>query len=144
MNNSHTDELLARLIQRVEERYYGKYRGQVTDNSDPNNLGRIKAKVPGQSIQLTGVNLDFNYQDFGPQLPATGYERLLYDCMIDDTTLFHRWDDVEASWRIATPVLDLWATLPARDFPNYASGTWGPAAADELLRKDGRAWVNPP
>jgi glucose-6-phosphate 1-dehydrogenase len=51
---------------------------------------------------------------------------------------------VEAAWRIATPVLDVWATLPARDFPNYAAGTWGPAEAEEMLRKDSpdRHWVN--
>src|SRR5512142_1521239 len=99
---------------------------------------RMKAKIPGQAIRLADVDLRFGYQDFGPQVPATGYERLLYDCMVGDATLFHRWDNVEAAWRIATPILDLWASLPARDFPNYAAGAWGPAAADELLRKDGR------
>ncbi|HTT70383.1 MAG TPA: glucose-6-phosphate dehydrogenase [Anaeromyxobacteraceae bacterium] len=104
---------------------------------------RMKAKIPGQSIRLADVNLRFDYGDFGPTPPATGYERLLYDCMSGDTTLFHRWDNVEAAWRIATPILDLWASLPARDFPNYAAGTWGPASADDLLRKEGRKWVNP-
>jgi glucose-6-phosphate 1-dehydrogenase len=104
---------------------------------------RMKAKVPGQAIRLADVDLRFGYQDFGPQMPATGYEHLLYDCMVGDATLFHRWDQVEAAWRIATPVLDLWASLPARDFPNYAAGSWGPAAADELVRKDGRKWLNP-
>ncbi|HUK65938.1 MAG TPA: glucose-6-phosphate dehydrogenase [Anaeromyxobacteraceae bacterium] len=104
---------------------------------------RMKAKIPGQSIRLADVNLRFGYGDFGPTPPATGYERLLYDCMMGDATLFHRWDNVEASWRIATPILDLWASLPARDFPNYAAGSWGPASADEMLRKDGRKWVNP-
>ncbi len=104
---------------------------------------RMKAKIPGQAIRLADVDLRFGYQDFGPQTPATGYERLLYDCMVGDATLFHRWDNVEAAWRIATPILDLWASLPARDFPNYAAGSWGPPGADELLRKDGRKWVNP-
>ena len=104
---------------------------------------RMKAKIPGQAIRLADVDLRFGYQDFGPQVPATGYERLLYDCMVGDATLFHRWDNVEAAWRIATPILDLWASLPARDFPNYAAGSWGPASADELLRKDGRRWLNP-
>ncbi len=103
---------------------------------------RVQAKRPGPMV-LEDVKLSFGYQDFGPLPPATGYERLLYDCMVGDATLFHRWDTVEAAWRIATPVLDLWASLPARDFPNYAAGTWGPAAGDELLRKDGREWVNP-
>jgi len=104
---------------------------------------RMKAKVPGQAIRLADVDLRFGYQEFGPQLPATGYEHLLYDCMSGDETLFHRWDNVEAAWRIATPILDLWASLPARAFPNYAAGGWGPSAADELLRKEGRRWVNP-
>jgi glucose-6-phosphate 1-dehydrogenase len=63
--------------------------------------------------------------------------------MIGDTTLFHRADLVEASWRIATPILDVWATLPARDFPNYEAGTWGPAASAELIGRDGRKWVTP-
>jgi glucose-6-phosphate 1-dehydrogenase len=104
----------------------------------------MKAKQPGPSIALAQVKLDFSYADFGPIPPATGYERLLHDAMIGDTSLFHRADLVEASWRIATPILDVWATLPARDFPNYVPGTWGPAGADELLARDGRRWVNPP
>jgi glucose-6-phosphate 1-dehydrogenase len=103
---------------------------------------KMKAKIPGQLIRLTDVDLRFSYEEFGPQVPATGYERLLYDCMVGDATLFHRWDQVEAAWRIVTPVLDQWANLPARDFPNYPAGSWGPAAADGLLRMDGRRWVN--
>ena len=51
-------------------------------------------------------------------------------------------DVVEASWRIAAPILDVWGSLPPRDFPNYAAGTWGPREADELLLRDGRRWVN--
>ena len=104
---------------------------------------RMKAKVPGQTIRLADVDLRFDYGDFGPLPPTTGYEQLLYDCMAGDPTLFHRWDNVEAAWRIATPILDLWGSLPARDFPSYAAGTWGPASADELLRREGRKWVNP-
>jgi glucose-6-phosphate 1-dehydrogenase len=103
----------------------------------------IKAKKPGAAIQLEPVKLDFSYKDFGALPPATGYERLLHDAMIGDTTLFHRADMVEASWRIATPILDVWATLPARDFPNYDAGSWGPAAAAELLARDGRRWTGP-
>jgi glucose-6-phosphate 1-dehydrogenase len=103
----------------------------------------MKAKRPGPAIQLQQVKLDFSYADFGDVPPTTGYERLLHDAMIGDPSLFHRADLVEASWRIATPILDVWATLPARDFPNYAAGSWGPAAAQELLGRDGRRWVNP-
>jgi glucose-6-phosphate 1-dehydrogenase len=88
------------------------------------------------------VNLDFNYSDFGPSDKATGYERLLYDAMIGDTTLYHRADMVEAAWRIATPILDVWGSIPPRDFPNYAAGSWGPNAAEDLIKKDGRSWRN--
>jgi glucose-6-phosphate 1-dehydrogenase len=88
------------------------------------------------------VNLSFSYQDFGALPAATGYERLLYDAMVGDATLYHRADMVDAAWRVATPILDLWESLPARDFPNYPAGSWGPAAGDELLGRDGRRWVN--
>ena len=64
---------------------------------------------------------------------STGYERLLYDCMIGDATLFQRADMVEAAWRVVAPILDVWEALPPRDFPNYAAGTWGPKEADDLL-----------
>jgi glucose-6-phosphate 1-dehydrogenase len=103
----------------------------------------MKAKRPGPTIALEQVKLDFSYSRFGPQPPATGYERLLHDVMIGDAELFHRADLVEASWRIVAPVLDVWATLPAREFPNYEAGTWGPDAAHQLLARDGRRWVNP-
>jgi len=103
----------------------------------------MKAKVPGPHIRLSDVKLDFSYADFGPLPKATGYERLLHDAMLGDATLFHRADMVEAAWRVATPVLDLWGSLPARDFPNYAAGSHGPAAADELLARDGRRWIEP-
>ena len=102
----------------------------------------IKAKRPGATMNLTRVNLDFNYSDFRPSDKATGYERLLYDAMTGDTTLYHRADMVEAAWRIATPILDVWGSIPPRDFSNYAAGTWGPSASDDLLKRDGRGWRN--
>lgn len=102
----------------------------------------MKAKQPGSRIALASVDLEFSYKDLGDVEEATGYERLLYDCMIGDATLFHRSDMVEAAWRIATPILDVWGSLPARDFPNYAAFTWGPPAADQLVQRDGRSWYN--
>ena len=60
--------------------------------------------------------------------------------MIGDQTLFQRADMVEAGWRILDPVIDVWKALPARNFPNYAAGTWGPKEADDLLERDGRTW----
>jgi glucose-6-phosphate 1-dehydrogenase len=103
---------------------------------------RFAAKTPGPAMQLGEVNMDFAYSDYFGLTPSTGYERLLHDCMIGDATLFQRADMVEAGWSIVSPVLDVWKALPPRDFPNYASGTWGPEAADELMERDGRRWRN--
>jgi glucose-6-phosphate 1-dehydrogenase len=103
----------------------------------------MRAKKPGASFDLQPVKLAFSYKDFGPVPASTGYERLLHDAIAGDMTLFHRADMVEASWRIVAPILDVWATLPARDFPNYAAGTWGPATSIELVGRDGRQWVQP-
>ena len=101
---------------------------------------RFGAKVPGPVMQLGLVNMEFDYaRDFG-RSHGTGYERLLYDCMIGDATLFQRADMVEAGWRVIQPVLDVWSALPAKQFPNYAAGTWGPAESDGLLARDGRTW----
>lgn len=100
------------------------------------------AKIPGPIVSVGPVDMDFNYSDYFGEQVATGYERLLYDCMIGDATLFQRADMVEAAWKIVTPILDVWSAIPARDFPNYAAGTWGPAESDELLARDGRQWKN--
>lgn len=104
----------------------------------------IHAKRPGPNINLVNVPLDFSYSEFGEGTAATGYETLLYDCMIGETTLFHRYDSVDASWRIVTPILDVWQALKARDFPNYAAGSWGPPGSDHLLEKSGHAWHHYP
>ena len=97
------------------------------------------AKIPGPIVNMGAVDMDFNYLDhFGDQV-STGYERLLFDCMIGDATLFQRADMVEAGWRIVSPVQDVWSALPARSFPNYESGSWGPKESDQLLERDGRS-----
>jgi glucose-6-phosphate 1-dehydrogenase len=101
---------------------------------------RFAAKVPGSVMKLGLVNMDFDYaRDFGTS-HSTGYERLLYDCMMGDATLFQRADMVEAGWAAIEPVIDVWKALPARGFPNYAAGSWGPKEADDLMARDGRAW----
>ena len=98
------------------------------------------AKIPGPLVRLGTVNMHFHYQDYFGSTPSTGYERLLYDCMTGDATLFQRADMVEAGWSVVAPILDVWKALPPRDFPNYPAGTWGPKEADELLQRDGRQW----
>jgi glucose-6-phosphate 1-dehydrogenase len=98
------------------------------------------AKVPGPILRMGAVDMDFQYANHFGMTPSTGYETLLYDCMTGDATLFQRSDHLEAGWSVATPILDVWKALPARNFPNYAPGSWGPAAADKLLERDGRQW----
>ena len=98
------------------------------------------AKVPGPIMQQGTVDMCFNYADYFGSAPSTGYERLLYDCMIGDATLFQRADMVEAGWSVITSVLDVWQALPPRDFPNYAAGTWGPNEAQEMLPSAAREW----
>ena len=104
---------------------------------------RFGAKVPGIAVDIGPVNMDFRYSDYFGNEPSTGYERLLYDCMIGDATLFQRADMVEAGWSVVQPVLDVWKALPPRHFPNYAAGTWGPKESDDLMSRDKRAWRNP-
>jgi glucose-6-phosphate 1-dehydrogenase len=103
---------------------------------------QFAAKVPGPSMRLGAVDMNFEYSDYFGQQPSTGYERLLHDCMIGDATLFQRADMVEAGWCVVSPVLDVWKALPPRNFPNYAAGTWGPKEADDLMEHDGRHWRN--
>jgi glucose-6-phosphate 1-dehydrogenase len=103
---------------------------------------RFGAKVPGPIMSLGAVDMSFEYGDYFGVTPSTGYERLLHDCMVGDATLFQRADMVEAGWAVVNPVLDVWKALPARNFPNYPSGSWGPKEADDLLQKDGRRWRN--
>jgi glucose-6-phosphate 1-dehydrogenase len=104
---------------------------------------RFGAKIPGPLVKIGPVDMDFNYSNyFGGEAAQTGYEVLLYDCMIGDATLFQRADMVEAGWSIVDPVLDVWKALPPREFPNYAAASWGPREAEDLLARDGRHWRN--
>jgi glucose-6-phosphate 1-dehydrogenase len=80
------------------------------------------------------------YMHTGKRMPSTGYETLIYHCMIGDATLFKRADNIELGWAILGPVLDAWTAQPAAEFPNYDAGTWGPSEAEHLLTRDGRAW----
>src|SRR5882672_6954928 len=101
----------------------------------------FSAKRPGAEIEIDGVEMDFAYRDYFAPLASVGYETLIYDCLIGDATLFQRADTVEAAWCAVQGLLDAWARAPADDFPNYAAGSVGPAAADRLLARDGHAWL---
>ena len=100
---------------------------------------RFGAKVPGPVVRLGSVRMDFDYaQTFGNR-PATGYERLLYDCMIGDQTLFQRGDMTEHAWGVLAPLQQTWQA-GGDGLHEYPAGSMGPAAADDLLARDGRAW----
>ena len=101
---------------------------------------RFNAKRPGPAMNLESVAMDFKYKDWFRQAPAVGYETLIYDCLIGDTTLFQRADQVEAAWGVVEPVLKGWESVTPRHFPNYSSGSEGPSAANDLLARDGRSW----
>lgn len=105
---------------------------------------QFNAKVPGTLPRLSTVNMEFNYSDYFGDKPSTGYETLIYDCMCGDATLFKRADNIEAGWELVQPILDVWSALPARTFPNYAAGSWGPQKADDLLAKAGHQWSTHP
>ncbi|UPG86598.1 glucose-6-phosphate dehydrogenase [Luteibacter aegosomatis] len=101
---------------------------------------QFDVKRPGPRVELAPVRMDFKYADWFRAEPNVGYETLLYDCMTGDATLFQRADMVEACWRAVQPILDEWAQRLPADFPNYASGSAGPASSDTLLAMGGRSW----
>ena len=104
-------------------------------------LLRFQAKQPGSTLKLVPVDMHFSYHETFKSKSPEAYETLLIDVMAGDATLFMRADQVETSWSVMMPVLDAWAGLKPDDFPNYASGSWGPAAADALIEQDGRGWL---
>ncbi|HHT9111468.1 MAG TPA: glucose-6-phosphate dehydrogenase, partial [Candidatus Brocadiaceae bacterium] len=98
------------------------------------------AKIPGPVVHLGTVDMEFKYEDYFGRTPSTGHERLLYDCMLGDATLFQRADMVEASWGVVSTIQDVWKALTERKFPNYEAGVWGPKEANDLIERDGREW----
>jgi glucose-6-phosphate 1-dehydrogenase len=142
---------MSQIVIRFRRPPFVLFRKTVVDSLNPNELViniqpdegislTFEAKIPGPTVKLGAVDMDFQYSDYFGSTPSTGYETLLYDCMTGDPTLFQRADMVEAAWAVVQPVLDVWAALPPRDFPNYAAGSMGPAQAFEMLRRDGREW----
>src|SRR5215471_8787843 len=102
---------------------------------------RMLAKIPGTSLRIEPVKMDFHYgTSFGKASPEA-YERLLLDAMSGDATLFARRDEVEEAWAFIDPIEEAWhAKKDAPELYFYPAGSWGPEAADDLLARDGRAW----
>jgi len=101
---------------------------------------QFEVKRPGPVVDLAAVQMAFRYADWFPREANIGYETLIYDVMIGDQTLFNRADMVEETWRVVQHVLDAWANDRSGSIPIYPSGSDGPAEADALLERDGRAW----
>jgi glucose-6-phosphate 1-dehydrogenase len=104
-------------------------------------LQQFVAKQPGSELCLTPVTSRFLYADaFGISSPPHAYAWLLLDVMQGDQTLFTREDWIDQAWSIVDPVVSRLEAQPPRDFPNYAAGERGPAAATRLIERDGRHW----
>ncbi len=101
---------------------------------------QFNTKIPGPTISIDGVEMKFRYKDYFNAAPSTGYETLIYDCMIGDNILFQRADGVEAGWQAVQPFLDAWKKAGADGLVSYKAGSEGPAEANELLARDGRHW----
>ncbi|MEN3286061.1 MAG: glucose-6-phosphate 1-dehydrogenase [Bradyrhizobium sp.] len=101
---------------------------------------QFNTKVPGPTIHTEGVEMKFNYKDYFKAEPATGYETLIYDCMIGDNILFQRADSVEAGWKAVQPFIDAWKKAGANGLQTYQAGSEGPTVAADLLTRDGRSW----
>ena len=99
----------------------------------------IGAKVPGAGMSIRTVHMDFLYGGAFREDVPEAYERLILDAMLGDQTLFTREDEVEEQWKLVDAMVGAWAR-DRPSFPNYAAGSWGPSAADELLHRDGRSW----
>jgi len=100
----------------------------------------FNAKIPGPSIAIGGVSMTFRYEDYFEAAPSTGYETLIYDCMVGDAILYPRADGIEAGWRIVQPLLEAWGEAKDDHLGSYRAGSDGPKEAYELLARDGRRW----
>jgi glucose-6-phosphate 1-dehydrogenase len=103
---------------------------------------RFEGKVPGQGLHLKSALLDFDYQEQFNAVPFEAYATLLLEAIRGDQTHFKDRHEVEAAWRIVMPVLDHWRDHPDQGLESYASGSWGPTAADALIQPFGK-WRNP-
>jgi glucose-6-phosphate 1-dehydrogenase len=101
---------------------------------------QFNTKVPGPTVAIDGVDMKFKYKDYFKIAPSTGYETLIYDCMIGDNILFQRADSVEAGWQAVQPFVDAWKKAGGEGLALYRAGTDGPREAHELIERDGRRW----
>jgi glucose-6-phosphate 1-dehydrogenase len=104
---------------------------------------KFMAKEPGSPLRLRPVDMRFAYGEAFSKPSPPAYETLLHDLLEGEAMLFMRSDQVQAAWELLMPIIDAWQRNPAPDFPNYVAGSWGPEAAERLLARDGRTWIEP-
>ncbi|CAM3921550.1 glucose-6-phosphate dehydrogenase [Janibacter anophelis] len=103
---------------------------------------RFGAKVPGNQMEVRDVTMDFGYGRAFTESSPEAYERLILDVLLGDPPLFPRHEEVELSWRILDPIERFWSKQKGA-VEQYPAGTWGPAAADAMMQRDGRTWRMP-
>ncbi len=146
---------LAKRVSEISVQFRGVphllFRDTPTENIEPNVLAiqlqpnegislRFSAKLPGTTLQIRPVMMDFRYGESFGATPPTAYETLLLDCMLADGTLFNRNDAVDLSWELITPVLAAWKERGAKGLASYEAGSWGPAEADAFIEREGGGW----
>ncbi len=103
---------------------------------------RFEAKMPGAGMTTRSVDMDFHYaDDFAKEALPEAYERLLLDAIQGDASLFAREDEIELAWGVIDLHIDGWEQPDAPPLAFYPRGSWGPVEADDLLSRDGRAWL---
>ncbi|TAJ15004.1 glucose-6-phosphate dehydrogenase [Marinilabiliaceae bacterium JC017] len=110
---------------------------------DEGILLKFGMKVPGAGFKVQNVNMDFHYSELSDTYLPSAYERLLLDCMLGDSTLYHRGDAVEAAWKFAEPILNAWKNNPDIPVHGYPAGTWGPDVSDDLIEEKNLTWRYP-
>jgi glucose-6-phosphate 1-dehydrogenase len=128
------------------QRVVGKLAGNqliIRIQPDEGILLKFDMKEPGAGFNVKNVNMDFHYKDLADIRVPSAYERLLYDVMLGDSTLFSRDDEVETAWKFIEPIQKAWKNNPAIKVYGYPAGTWGPEPSNNLIEGDGLTWRYP-
>jgi glucose-6-phosphate 1-dehydrogenase len=130
------------LFQRVVGRSSGN---QLIIRIQPDEgiLLKFDMKEPGSGFKVKNVNMDFHYKDLADIHVPSAYERLLYDVMLGDSTLFSRDDEVETAWKFIEPIQKAWKNNPSIKVYGYPAGTWGPEPSNNLIEGEGLTWRSP-
>lgn len=128
------------------QRVVGKLAGNqliIRIQPDEGILLKFDMKEPGAGFNVKNVNMDFHYKDLADVRVPSAYERLLYDVMMGDPTLFSRDDEVETAWKFIEPIQKAWKNNPDIKIYGYPAGTWGPEPSNELIEGEGLTWRYP-